>query len=243
MDENEKYVDLRLESRFMESVSHDIKNFGENAHVEPRVKGVKSIGIFIDVGEYFLEEGEPEISVGAEFVAERPDHAVQDGVEEVLGEREEAVEVEPDQGFEEGEEVGPDFGETVEVAGDQRQARSEDHVDHFAQKLAAQHPAKLLQHHREQGHELLVLGLGGAVLEVAEEFAEGEDEGAEHVVRVVQVEGVGVLERAGVDLDDLAPDVAHGLDGHEVEHVLALLRDRLRDLHGVVEVDFVHGLA
>lgn len=81
----------------------------------PGVELVRDRSVLVDVCQNFFEEVQTEIGVGAEFVPERPDDAVQDCVEVVLVQGEEGSEVEFDQRFEETEEVGPDLRETVEV--------------------------------------------------------------------------------------------------------------------------------
>jgi hypothetical protein len=207
----------------MEAVSHHLQNYRQNDHVEPSVKFISNSTISIDVGEHLLKQSQTQIRVSAEFVSHRPYHTVKHNFEDTFREGEEAIEVELDECFKKSEEVGTYFWEAVEIAGDQRQTRVEDHVDQLSQKLAVQHPIQLLEDHREQSHELLLLGLGGAPLEVLQQLPKREDEGIENIQCLLQAEVVAVLEQTRVDLDYLALDHAHGLECYEVEDVFALL--------------------
>ncbi len=58
-----------------------------------------------------------------------PDHTVQNGIEMGLVKGVQKAEVELDEWFEEGEEVGADLREGVEISGDERKAAGKDHFE------------------------------------------------------------------------------------------------------------------
>ena len=128
----------------MEAVSHDVEDVSEHTHVVARVELVADSGVFVDVGKYLFEQVQAEVGVGAELVPQRPDHAVQDGVEVVLLQGEQRPEVELDERLQKAEEVGAYFGEGVEVGGDQRQGGGEDHLHQFVEEVQGQHLVELL---------------------------------------------------------------------------------------------------
>jgi hypothetical protein len=164
-------------------------------------------------------------------VTEGPDDAVEDSVEVVLFQGEEGAEVELDEGLEEAEEVGPDFGEGVEVRSDEGQTRGEDHLQQFGQEVRADHNMQFFKHRRKERHKLLILGLRTALLEIVEKFSKGEDEGVQNVAGMLEVKVIAFFQHTGVDPDDCLLCMEHHLDRHEVEHVLALLRHQIINLH------------
>ena len=77
-------------------------------------------------------------------MAQRPYYTVQNGVEVALIKTEEVSEVEFDECFEEGKEVGSNFWKTVEVAGDKWKTGGKNHFKQLIEKLAIDNKIKLL---------------------------------------------------------------------------------------------------
>ena len=154
----------------MESVSHHVHDVGENPQMVLRVKRIHNVTIFVDVGEDFLEQIEPQVSVCAQLVPQRPYDAVQNYVKAIFFEGIEHSEVVFDQGLEESEKVRPNLGERVKVSGDQRKTGPEDHVQQVGQKIRRQHKPQLLQNNSEESHKLLLFGLGHAGLKILEQI-------------------------------------------------------------------------
>jgi hypothetical protein len=121
VDEDVENFGLGVKSGFVEAVCHDVEDISANSHVVLAIKDVGDGCIFIDVSQNLLEQVQAQIGVGAELVPQGPNHAIQYGVKVALLERKQRCEVELHQRLEEAEEVGSDFGEGVEVAGDERQ--------------------------------------------------------------------------------------------------------------------------
>jgi hypothetical protein len=55
-----------------------------------------------------------------------------------------------------------------------------------------------------------------ALLEVVEQFTEGEDELVQDVAGLLEIEVVGFFQHAGVHFDHFLFDQSHGADSHEV---------------------------
>lgn len=68
-------------------------------------------------------------------MSERPDDTVKNCVKMWLVQRVQKTKVELNQGLEEGEEIGSDLWEGVEVCGDERQTAGEDHFKQIGQEV------------------------------------------------------------------------------------------------------------
>lgn len=102
----------------MVPISHNVQNVGDQADVIFGVENIDGGRVSVDVVQDVFDQLKTQVTVVAELVAEGPDDTVEDGLEPLLRERVEGVEVELDEGFQKGEEVGSDFGVGVEVRGD-----------------------------------------------------------------------------------------------------------------------------
>lgn len=60
----------------MEAVGHYIEDISQDFHVIARVKSIGNLVIFVDIQQDFLEKIEPQVTVSAEFMPERPDDAI-----------------------------------------------------------------------------------------------------------------------------------------------------------------------
>lgn len=123
----------------MESVGHNIQNLREDPHMISCIELISHSRYFINIGQYLFKQVQSQIRVGTQLVTYRPNNAVEYSIEEVFLQPKEIAKIELDQSLQKGEEIRSDLREAIEVTGNERQAGSKNHVDQFAQELAAQY--------------------------------------------------------------------------------------------------------
>ena len=74
--QNKEYFDLRLQTWFMETISHHIQYFRKNSHMILWVEFIGDWLIGVNVSKNFLEKVQTQICVGAKFVPQRPYYAI-----------------------------------------------------------------------------------------------------------------------------------------------------------------------